>query len=287
MPAVKSYRRTPAQRKKVQRTSLQALGVRRLTSGFVMLGLFSLLTWGYFHASFLFSEMTDSLQMLSARIGFTLEDVIVEGRKKTDKTQILETLDLERGKPLFSISLMEAKTRLETLPWVKATRVERRFPHTLFIRILEKDPIALWQNQAKVYLVDRDGDLVEIHDTAKYKNLFVVTGPHAPKELGSLIALLEKYPEIKPRIKAATHLRSRRWDILLTNGVLVKLPEKKVAQAVQYLLSLERHHHLKDKDIQMIDMRLPDRVILRLTPEAIQKKGGSGHDARMEFIANA
>nr|AIA12248.1 POTRA domain, FtsQ-type [uncultured bacterium] len=279
MSAVKSYRRTSSKRKKAQRTSLQVLSVRRLTSFVVVMGLCVFAVWSYFHALTLVSEVSQSVEIAFAHIGFKLQDVIVEGRIRTDNAEILKILELKRGQPLLSINLSKAKEKLEGISWVKAAGIERRFPDTLFIRITEKVPIALWQNQAKTYLIDCDGELVETKEAYKYKELLLVTGYEAPRYIGKLIALLEKFPEIKSRVTTATHLRSTRWDIRLDDKVDVRLPEEDTERALGYLLELEKHHHLMEREVITIDMRLPEQLILRLTPEEIQRKNDTGKDA--------
>ncbi len=278
MSAVKSYSHTPSKRKKTQRTSLQTLSIRRFRYAILTLfiGIFSI--WVYFHAATINVSIVQGIGTLAGYLGFTLEDVVVEGRMRTDKAQILTNLDLERGKPLLSINLAESKAKLEELSWVKAVRVERRLPDTLVIRISEKDPVAVWQNKSKTFLVDRDGELVEAKEAYKYKDLLVVTGHQAPRYVGDLVVLLEKFPEIGTRVTAATHLRSTRWDIRIDDKFDVKLPEKDIDKALSYLIDLEKHHQLTDRDIKTIDMRLPGQLIFRLAPEAVQQKNGKGKD---------
>lgn len=244
------------------------------------MGLFVLGIWGYFHGPALISEVSHSFELAFAGAGFKLEDVVVEGRMRTDKGLILKKLGLTRGNPLLSINLADAKTKLEELSWIKSVRVERRFPDTLFIRISEKEPVALWVNQAKkTYLLDRDGEMVETEDAHKYKSLLVVSGHNAPKEIGKLLAILEKFPDLKSRVTAATHLRANRWDIRLDDSLDIKLPEKEADRALVYLLDLEKTHHLMEKKIMSIDLRLPGQMILRLTPEGAQEKSHTGKDA--------
>ncbi|OJW50352.1 MAG: hypothetical protein BGO67_00295 [Alphaproteobacteria bacterium 41-28] len=279
MPAVKSYRRTTSKRQKAQRTSFQVLGVRRLTSVVIGMGLCVIALWSYFHISTLMSQVLNGLERSTAYLGLRLEDVIVEGRIRTDKSQILKKLGFERGTPLLSINLSEAKAKLEEISWVNAVCVERRFPDTLYIRISEKKPVAIWQDHAKTYLVDQDGELVETKEVHKYKGLLLVAGDQAPRHLGKLIALLEKFPEIKYHVTAATHLRSTRWDIRLDGKIDVKLPEKEAERALKFLLNLEKHYHVMEQEIVTIDLRLPDQLILRLLPEAAQRKNNTGQDA--------
>jgi cell division protein FtsQ len=279
MSAVKPYSRPSLKRKKVQRPSTQLVGVRRFSSVAFMMSFAALFLWGYFHFVTLTTSVVGCIDGLMAHLGFTLEDVVVEGRMRTNKEQILHTLALKRGMPLLSVDLPEAKEKLENLSWVKAARVERRLPDTLFIRISEKEPVAIWQNQNKTYLVDDDGELLETQEAHKYKELLLVTGHQAPKYIGHLLALLEKFPKIKGRVTAATHLRSTRWDIKLDGQLDIKLPETETESALEYLLTLENNHHLTDQKIMTIDMRLPGQLILRLTPEASQKKNNMGKDA--------
>jgi cell division protein FtsQ len=279
MSSVKSHPRHSSKRKKVQRPSQQRLGVRRLSYVVIAMSFCVLFLWGYFHLQAFTLVFSNSVDAAMAHLGFTLEDVVVEGRMRTNKKQILQTLDLKRGIPLLSINLFEAKDKLENLSWIKAARIERRLPDTLFIRISEKEPVAIWQNQNRTYLVDYDGELVETKEASKYKELLLVTGHRAPRYVGKLVTLLEKFPNIKTRVTAATHLRSMRWDIRLDDKVDVKLPEKEAERALAYLLDLEKHHHLMEREIMTIDMRLPGQLILRLTPEAIQKKNDIGKDA--------
>jgi len=278
MSSVKSTPRNSPKRKKVQRPSLQRLGIYRLSPFIIIMGPCLLFLWFYFHNDVLMHSLSKSVNTVMVHLGFTLEDVIVEGRMRTDKKQILKTLQLSRGMPLLSISPFDAKKKLENISWVKAARVERRLPDTLFIRISEKEPVAIWQNQNKIYLVDHDGELIEIKETSKYKELLLVTGHQAPRHVGKLISLLDKFPEIKTRVTAATHLRSSRWDIRL-DKIEVRLPEKDAEGALEYLLSLQNHHRFMEREIMTIDMRLPGQLILRLTPEAIQKKNHLGKDA--------
>lgn len=272
--AVKSYKRSPPKGKKTP----SRVGKRRFVSVTLGLALSVMTIWTYFHGAALFSQGMEHVETLFASLGFQLDDVVVEGRIRTDKTHILKTANLSRGKSLFSIDLVQVKNKLEEVPWVNAVSVERRFPDTLFIRISEREPVAIWQNKSQLYLVDREGGLIQTKEN-KYGGLLRISGLQAPKHIGALVVLLDKFPEIKNRVTAAIHLRSTRWDIQLDGRVMIKLPERDAEKALAYLLDLENHHHLMDREILNIDLRIPDQLILRLTPEGAQMRDGTGKDA--------
>ena len=279
MSAVKPKSPASGARKKLQRDSGRKFTLRRLISVSAGLSLGAILLWTYFHGVTLVTQISGGIEMVLTSIGFQLDDVIVEGRIRTDKAQILKTASLSRGKSLLSIDLLEIKKNLEEIPWVNAASVERRFPDTLFVRISEREPVAIWQNSAKTYLVDREGELIETTEAQKYGGLLQISGLKAPQNVGFLLSLLDKFPEVKSRVTTAIHLRTTRWDIRLDGKVDVKLPEKEAEQALAYLLDLEKHHNLMEREILSIDLRIPNQLVLRLTPEAAQKKNNTGKDA--------
>ncbi len=65
-------------------------------------------------------------------------------------------------------------------------------------------------------------------------------------------------------MRAAVLVADRRWDLHLDHGVTVKLPEKHVRQALAELVKLDADEKLLARDVVVVDMRLPDRVTVRL-----------------------
>jgi cell division protein FtsQ len=63
---------------------------------------------------------------------------------------------------------------------------------------------------------------------------------------------------------AAVLVGGRRWDLHLDQGVTVKLPENHVREALAQLVKLDREKQLLARDVIVVDLRLPDRVTVRL-----------------------
>jgi cell division protein FtsQ len=64
----------------------------------------------------------------------------------------------------------------------------------------------------------------------------------------------------------------RRWDLRLANGVAVKLPENGEERALAELAALEQAYGLLERDIAAVDMRLEDRLVVKLTPEGVERR---------------
>ncbi|HEX8807865.1 MAG TPA: cell division protein FtsQ/DivIB, partial [Xanthobacteraceae bacterium] len=64
----------------------------------------------------------------------------------------------------------------------------------------------------------------------------------------------------------------RRWNLRLTNGMDVRLPENDLQVALDRLVKLDREKNLLSRDIASIDLRLADRVTVRLSDAALQAR---------------
>jgi cell division protein FtsQ len=199
----------------------------------------------------------------TARSGLALREVRVDGRGETAIADILTAVHANRGDPLLGIDIAAVQDRLENLPWIVSAGVQRQFPDQLVVSVTEAAPMALWQRNQKLYLVSKDGDVIETANLAKYSNLLIIVGEDAPKQAQTLFAILALEPELRPHVTAAVLVGKRRWNIRMDNDVDVKLPEDGAADAWQRFADLNRKNDLLDKDITAVDMRQADRVVVR------------------------
>lgn len=202
---------------------------------------------------------------LSGRAGFRVEEILVEGRNRTPREQLLSALGVQRGDPILGIDLAATRQRLEEISWVKNATIERRLPNEVHLLISERNPIVLWQNQGKYYLVDGDGQVVG-DEIEEYADLPLMVGEGAPDHAAELLDILDAEPVLKKRVKAAQWVGERRWNITLdrtTGGIDIRLPEDNPIAAWHELASLDKDQSLLERKVSLIDMRLPDRLILR------------------------
>src|SRR5438445_781169 len=82
----------------------------------------------------------------------------------------------------------------------------------------------------------------------------------------------------REQVRASILIGERRWNLRLKNGLDVRLPEDGAAPALERLLALDRDNKLITRDIAIIDLRLPDRVTVRLSPAAAQARSDALKD---------
>lgn len=204
----------------------------------------------------------------TARLGLVVTDVKVEGRETTDRDTILAALGAAPGTPILAVSPTRAKGLLEKLPWVHSAVVERRLPDTLYVRLVERKPLALWQHNGKLELIDREGAVIPVTHLDRFAKLPMVVGEHAASHAAELLDILSTEPDLASRVSAAIRVGDRRWNLRIDNAIDVLLPADSPASAWAQLASLERSTAILKRDVQVIDVRLPDRLVVRVNPEA-------------------
>lgn len=195
--------------------------------------------------------------------GLRVEQVLLQGRRHEYADRITQVLDIKRGAPLLAVDLEHARERLESLPWIRAASIERQFPSTIRVNILERRPMALWQRENKLVLVDDEGAVITSRNLERFRDLLVVVGKDAPTHAASLMTILAHEPALKQQVNAAVRVGDRRWNIRMENGVYVRLPEKNPEAAWKRFARLEREHKLLKQDLLSIDLRIPDQLIVR------------------------
>ena len=196
--------------------------------------------------------------------GLVVEEVLVEGRQETTRRQLLEALDVTRGDLILSFDPKTAQQRLVDIGWIAEARVARRLPNTIYVEIVEREPIAIWQNKGKFVLVDPEGVVITRQGIDRFGHLKVIVGGDAPQHASALFAILKTQPDLMKRVAAAVRTGGRRWNLRLDNGVDVRLPEEGAKDAWDRLARYEREHQLLRRDIIAVDLRVPDRLVVRM-----------------------
>jgi cell division protein FtsQ len=200
----------------------------------------------------------------SAALGLVVTDIEVEGRKTTRAATILAALGAKRGTPIFAVDPERARRRLESLPWVRSATIERRLPGTLFVRLVEREPLAVWQHDGRQELIDRQGEVIPVKDLGRFSRLPTVVGADAARHAAALLAMLALEPQLAARVTAAVRVDDRRWNLRIDRRVEVLLPEDDPAAAWAKLARLERTTQVLQRNVEAVDMRLSDRLVLRV-----------------------
>ena len=204
--------------------------------------------------------------------GFPIATVAVSGEKHLSRDEILAAAGITTRSSLLFFDVADARARLLTNPWIAEATVQKLLPDRLAISIAERAAFALWQKAGRVGVIAEDGTVLEPYVLARYADLPFVVGTGAEIHAKEFLALLDRRPELRANVRASVLVAERRWNLRLKNGVDVRLPEFDVERALDQLVALEREVKLSDRDITAIDLRLPDRITVRLSDDAFHAR---------------
>ncbi len=224
----------------------------------------------------LFEKVRWGLIALSGEAGFRVDEILVVGREKTSRKELLEAVRLERGAPILAFDLGEARKRIESLSWVKTATVERMLPDTVFLRVEERRPMALWQVNGRFSLIGWDGVVILKKGIEKFADLPVIVGKGAPEQAATLFGMLGEQPDLMTMVRSAVWVGGRRWNLRLTGGIDVRLPETSPERAWARLAEYDRTHRVLSGGVKVLDLRIPDRLILRKNPVKTLRQGKPG-----------
>ncbi len=206
----------------------------------------------------------------SAGLGLRIAQVEVHGQNRVGDADIRAALALDSGAPMLAFDAEAARQRLEQVPWIESATVERHLPDTVVVRIVERTPLALWQHDGRFSVIDAKGVSITDEIAPEFAALPVVVGDEAPAHAEAFLMLLDSVPEIRQRVAASVFVGGRRWNLRLDNGIDVRLPEEDPAVAIGLLADLDRDQKLLARDVTMIDLRLPDRMVVQLASQPSQ-----------------
>ncbi|HEY8565781.1 MAG TPA: cell division protein FtsQ/DivIB [Beijerinckiaceae bacterium] len=205
---------------------------------------------------------------LARLVGLGVERVTIAGVAQLTEREVLQAAGITTTGSLPFLDAADARTRLERIPLVKSASVRKIFPQDVVVTLTEREPHALWQRGGELFVIAADGTVIDLMQDARFATLPLVVGDEANARTRDYLALLEAAGPLKGRIRAGTLVSGRRWTLKMDNGVDVRLPELGAAEALARLVKLEREQKILGRDLIAIDLRMPDRVVVRLTEEA-------------------
>ncbi|MBN9148332.1 MULTISPECIES: cell division protein FtsQ/DivIB [unclassified Nitrobacter] len=224
------------------------------------------------HVDAAIGALSDARNALANAAGFRISSVTVNGRKQLTQDEVLAAGGVNGRSSLLFLDAAGVRDSLKADPWVADATVLKLYPGALQIDITERRPFALWQEDGKLSVIADDGVVLEPYVTRRFASLPLVVGKGAETRARDFLALVAQYPVVNNQLKAAILVGERRWNLRLKDGLDIRLPENDVGRALAALVKYDMEDRLLSRDITAIDMRLPDRMTVRLSEEAAKAR---------------
>ena len=157
----------------------------------------------------------------------------------------------------------------------------RLLPSTLQVVVEERTPYAIWQKSGQTFVVDAEGVVLAPALREAYVDLPLVVGEGAGRGAAQLFDALDPYGELKQKVIGAIRVGDRRWTLKLASAIEIMLPDDNVAEALTSLAKVDQERGLLKRDIAAVDLRLLDRVTVRLRETASASPSGGAPQAEV------
>jgi cell division protein FtsQ len=194
----------------------------------------------------------------------------ISGNQRVSRDEIVSVIaNANKNQPEFYIQNLIDEIK-SNLPWVHQIKITRSLPNTLNIAIEEFVPFAIWQNEGKKYLTNRDGNLVPYEDSEEFQQMIILSGKGANNHARALFNIFAIDPNLSKNVFSATWVGDRRWDIRFENGLLIKLPETSISEAWQSLIKINDMPGSLT-GLKIIDLRIPNKIYLEYNDSVIKE----------------
>lgn len=208
---------------------------------------------------------------LTGAMGLRISSIEVTGAQSLDPGLLQAAIGVQPGDPSFGISLAGVQARVAQLGPVKQVTVERILPGTLVVNIVARDALAIWQTtvngQPQFKLIDGHGKVIDDQDAVLAKrrdpSLLLLSGGGAPEFAATLLAELKATPVVLAHVAAAQRVDGLRWNLILKDQTVVKLPAADEAAAIGQLAALQASVQLLDRPVEDVDLRQAGRLVVR------------------------
>ena len=166
-----------------------------------------------------------------------INNIEIEGARRLSRSLLLEQSKLVQGASLLAIRPGQVERALMAHPWVAKAEVSRQWPHSLHLKIQERDPVALVQFGEELLYMDRQGMIFKPLSPGDPHNFPVITGlspeqfrhpaGDVPEVVAQAFQLMDVLKTTPPPLNleniSEIHVDLERGFTLYANGVGVAL----------------------------------------------------------------
>ncbi|WP_146587713.1 cell division protein FtsQ/DivIB [Puniceibacterium confluentis] len=210
--------------------------------------------------------------VVEQRPEFMVKLMAIDGASDGVSEDIREILPVAFPISSFDLDLDVMREAVAGLDAVESARLRIRQGGVLQIDVVERVPVVVWRSVDGLELLDRNG--VHVGPVARrgdQAELPLIAGRGADGYVPEALALLAAAKPLWPRLRAVQRIGQRRWDIVLDRDQRVMLPENGAVQALERAIAMDQAVDLLNRDLQAVDLRLPQRPTLRLSEHAVQE----------------
>ena len=232
------------------------------TKFLILIGLLIFLYLINAQINVMYSTKFEFINKLLIENGFFIKNVDIKGINHLNQKDILKTINYYNKKNIFNVNLKNIYNEIKQNTWVEEVSIKKIYPNTLKIDLIEKEPIAIWQNKSAYHLITKNGEIIlEANLNNFKKHLPIIIGKNAHKNVYSILQILNIDKNLTKNIWSLTFVNERKWDIHFNQGLTIRLPSTSVKEAWGKIILLSEKFNILSLDLTELDLRSSNNVL--------------------------
>ena len=190
-----------------------------------------------------------------------VKTIKIQGINNSDKEEIEERLNQFKGKSIILVSRNQMREAIHNLKFVKGLKLKKIYPDMIKLTIIEYKPIGIFINKNKKFLITEGGKGIENYQANKFNALPRVYGKGAKKNFHTFYKSLEDMNFLIELIERFNYFDINRWDLILKDGKIVKLPRENYENSLKKFLSIYKKEGFSN--FKVFDFRIKGQLVLR------------------------
>ncbi|WP_039914852.1 cell division protein FtsQ/DivIB [Cellvibrio mixtus] len=201
-----------------------------------------------------------------------IKSVVVEGEfHLISKQRATELIGDEINGDFLQLDLMELKAALLSDPWVEKVTLNRRWPDTLVVKIIEQKPIARWGDG----FLNQRGEIVRVENAGPLSGLPWLQGSEA-----DAIEILQQYQDLSQILRsrgldvlALKCDNKKSWRLTVKNHVEIAIGRDQVMEKIRRFVTVyDTHLSSVWSDVKAIDVRYTNGIAVRWVADSAMAK---------------
>ena len=208
--------------------------------------------------------------LVKSKPEFAIRHVDVQGATPLIQQSIYDYIDNFIGTSTVNFDVDRVREAIESNPAITKAAVGVRDGGVIYVSLVEKIPVILWYINNKYFLLDSDGNkLKSISDRSLYPTLYLIVGPGADSNVQEALSIFDVSQSLSQMTRGLVRVGNRRWDVVLDRERTVMLPETDPITALHRIDPLEKSDRILARNLSVIDLRIPGRIVVRTASEPI------------------
>ena len=191
----------------------------------------------------------------------TIKKIKIEGLKNSNEDKILNSLEIFKGRNIIFFSTNDLNQVIIESEFIKEFKIQKIYPDTIKVTAIEFKPLAIFVQKNKKYIITDGGKKIENYDAEMTNLLPFVYGKNADINFYDFYSVLNNTGFKIDKIKQFNYFDINRWDILLKDGKILKLPNNNYQNSLEKFLSIYKKEGFST--FKVFDFRISGELILK------------------------